>query len=53
MDSELPEEIRLLQRTVRAFVDEVLAPCAKDIEEKDEVPRTLMSNSSSNLSAAR
>ena len=42
MDVELPEEIRLLQRTVRAFVDEVLAPCAKDIEEKDEIPRTLI-----------
>ena len=42
MDTALPEDIRLLQRTVRGFVDEVLAPCAKDIEEKDEIPRALI-----------
>jgi len=39
---ELPEEIRLLQRTVRGFVDDVLAPYAKEIEEKDEIPRALI-----------
>jgi alkylation response protein AidB-like acyl-CoA dehydrogenase len=42
MDVELPEEIRLLQRTVRSFVDDALAPCAKEIEEKDEIPRDLI-----------
>jgi len=42
VDTALPEDIRLLQRTVRGFVDEVLAPCAKDIEEKDEIPRALI-----------
>jgi len=42
MDVELPEDIRLLQRTVRGFVDDVLAPCAKEIEEKDEIPRDLI-----------
>ena len=42
MDVELPEDIRLLQRTVRGFVDDVLAPCAKEIEEKDEIPRALI-----------
>jgi alkylation response protein AidB-like acyl-CoA dehydrogenase len=42
MDVELPEEIRLLQRTVRGFVDDVLSPCAKEIEEKDEIPRALI-----------
>ncbi len=42
MDTVLPEDVRLLQRTVRAFVDEVLAPCAKEIEEKDEIPRALI-----------
>jgi alkylation response protein AidB-like acyl-CoA dehydrogenase len=42
MDTALPEDIRLLQRTVRGFVDEVLAPCAKEIEEKDEIPRALI-----------
>lgn len=42
MDTVLPEDVRLLSRTVRAFVDEVLAPCAKEIEEKDEIPRALI-----------
>src|SRR6185436_14654470 len=42
MDTALPEDIRLLQRTVRGFVDEVLAPCSKEIEEKDEIPRALI-----------
>jgi alkylation response protein AidB-like acyl-CoA dehydrogenase len=42
MDVELPEEIRLLQRTIRGFVDDVLAPCAKEIEDNDEIPRALI-----------
>src|SRR5258705_8178098 len=42
MDTELPEEFRLLQRTVRGFVDDVLAPCAKEIEDKDAIPRSLI-----------
>ena len=42
MDVELPEDLRLLQRTVRAFVDDVLAPCATEIEDKDEIPRDLI-----------
>jgi alkylation response protein AidB-like acyl-CoA dehydrogenase len=42
VDTALPEDIRLLQRTVRGFVDEVLAPCSKEIEEKDEIPRALI-----------
>ena len=42
MDVELPDDIRLLQRTVRGFVDDVLAPCAKEIEDKDEIPRALI-----------
>jgi acyl-CoA dehydrogenase len=42
MDAELPEDIRLLQRTVRGFVDDVLAPCAKEIEDTDEIPRGLI-----------
>jgi len=42
VDTALPEEIRLLQRTVRGFVDDVLAPRAREIEEKDEIPRELI-----------
>ena len=42
MDVELPDDIRLLQRTVRGFVDDVLAPYAKEIEDKDEIPRALI-----------
>ena len=42
MDVELPEDIRLLQRTVRGFVDDVLAPYAKEIEDTDDIPRKLI-----------
>jgi alkylation response protein AidB-like acyl-CoA dehydrogenase len=42
MDIDLPEDIRLLQRTVRAFVDDVLAPRAKEIEERDEISPALI-----------
>ncbi|HEV8230372.1 MAG TPA: acyl-CoA dehydrogenase family protein [Candidatus Limnocylindria bacterium] len=42
MQPDLPEDLRLLQRTVRAFVDDVLAPREKEIEEKDEIPRELI-----------
>ena len=42
MNVELPDDIRLLQRTVRGFVDDVLAPYAKEIEEKDQIPRALI-----------
>ena len=42
MDLELPEDLKLLQTSVRKFVDETLAPHEKEIEEKDEIPRTLI-----------
>ena len=42
MDLELPEELRLLQTSVRKFVDETLAPHEKEIEEKDAIPRELI-----------
>ena len=42
MDLELPEELRLLQSSVRKFVDETLAPHEKEVEEKDEIPRSLI-----------
>ena len=42
MDLELPEELRLLQTSVRKFVDETLAPHEKEIEEKDAIPRGLI-----------
>jgi acyl-CoA dehydrogenase len=43
MDLELPEELRLLQTSIRKFVDETLAPHEKEIEEKDTIPRELLS----------
>jgi alkylation response protein AidB-like acyl-CoA dehydrogenase len=43
MDLELPEDLKLLQTSVRKFVDETLAPHEKEIEEKDEIPRELIS----------
>ena len=42
MDLELPEELRLLQTSVRKFVDATLAPHEKEIEEKDAIPRELI-----------
>jgi alkylation response protein AidB-like acyl-CoA dehydrogenase len=42
VDLELPEELKLLQTSVRKFVDETLAPHEKDIEEQDAIPRELI-----------
>jgi acyl-CoA dehydrogenase len=42
MDPDLPEELRLLQTSVRKFVDETLAPHEREVEEKDEIPRSLI-----------
>lgn len=42
MDLELPEELRLLQQSVRRFVDETLAPHEREIEEKDHISRDLI-----------
>lgn len=42
MDLELPEELKLLQTSVRKFVDETLSPHEKEIEEKDDIPRALI-----------
>ena len=42
MDLALPEELQLLQKTVRKFVDEKLLPHEKEIEEKDAIPRELI-----------
>ena len=42
MEFDLPEELQLLQKTVRKFVDEKLAPHEKEIEAKDEIPRALI-----------
>ena len=39
MDPVLPEELVMLQRSVREFVEEKLAPLEREIEEKDEIPR--------------
>src|SRR5256886_8129039 len=43
MDLDLPEELQLLQKTVRTFVEQTLAPHEKEIEEEDEISRTLIS----------
>jgi acyl-CoA dehydrogenase len=42
MDPVLPEELVMLQRSVRQFVDERLAPIEREIEEKDEIPRDVI-----------
>lgn len=42
MDPDLPEELRILQRTVREFVETRLRPHEREIEERDEIPRALL-----------
>jgi acyl-CoA dehydrogenase len=42
MDPFLPDELLMLQRSVRQFVDEQLAPIEREIEEKDEIPRSVI-----------
>ncbi len=42
MNFELPEELRLLQRTVREFTEEVLERHSREVEERNEIPRGLL-----------
>ena len=42
MDPELPEDLRLLQRSVREFVETRLQPHEREVEERDEIPRELI-----------
>src|SRR3989449_6791998 len=42
MNTALPEELQMLQRSVREFVDTRLAPLEREIEEKDEIPRAVI-----------
>jgi len=42
MDPVLPEDLVMLQRSVREFVEEKLAPLEREIEEKDEIPRAVI-----------
>jgi acyl-CoA dehydrogenase len=42
MDPALPEDLQLLQRSVRSFVEEKLVPHARTIEQDDRIPRELI-----------
>ncbi len=42
METELPEDLRLLQRSVREFVEARLQPREREIEERNEIPRELI-----------
>ena len=42
MNPVLPEELQLLQRSVREFVEQKLDPYSREIEDKDEIPRALI-----------
>ncbi|TMD60982.1 MAG: hypothetical protein E6I87_03840 [Chloroflexi bacterium] len=39
---ELPEELALLQRTVRDFTEDVLQPHSREVEEQSTIPRSLI-----------
>jgi len=40
MDFELPEDLKLLKRTIRDFVEGELWPIADEVEETDEIPES-------------
>jgi acyl-CoA dehydrogenase len=42
MDATLPDDLQLLQRSVRAFVDEQLVPRGDEIEKSDRIPRDVI-----------
>ena len=42
METTLPEELLLLQRSVRSFVEEQLVPRADEIEKSDRIPRDVI-----------
>src|SRR3990170_4020823 len=42
MDLSLPEELVMLQRTIRGFVEERLSPHEREIEYRDLIPRALI-----------
>jgi alkylation response protein AidB-like acyl-CoA dehydrogenase len=42
MSDDLPEDLVLLQRTVREFVEQKLLPHEREIEQKGEIPRALL-----------
>lgn len=42
MDFEIPEDIRLLRDAVRRFVEEVLHPAEREIEETDHIPSPIV-----------
>ncbi len=44
MDTDLPEELQLLQRSIRRFVDEKLAPHEKEIEDRNEISREVLAS---------
>ena len=42
MDFDIPDELQLLARTVRDFVETRLAPIEKQVEESDEIPSEIV-----------
>ena len=42
MDFDVPEELQLLAKTVREFVDERLRPIEKQVEDDDKIPDAVM-----------
>lgn len=42
MDFSLPDDVKLLQRTVREYVRDRLAPIARQVEEDDQIPPAVL-----------
>ena len=42
MDFEIPEDLKIMQNTVRRFVDQELEPLARQIEDEDAIPEPVV-----------
>ena len=42
MDFEIPENLRIMQQTIRRFVNQDLEPISKKVEEEDEIPEEIV-----------
>jgi acyl-CoA dehydrogenase len=42
MDIEIPENLRLMQETIRRFVNQDLEPISQKVEEEDQIPEEIV-----------
>ena len=42
MDYEIPESLRLMQETIRRFVNQDLEPLSQQVEDEDHIPEEIV-----------